>query len=196
MALNDKYNDIANPNELFKFMQEYINYGYLGKNGVIYQFDDGNFYDAWYENYVLESPSEVLENKIGNCWDQVELEREWFLKHNYEIKTIYEMVKLDYDNPYPTHTFLVYKDEKNNWNWFENADFNNRGIHTFSSLEDLLKYQYNKYVDLLKKFDISKEELNEVIITEYMKPEIHITAEEFLGHVINSKNINMRSKSI
>lgn len=186
------YNSINNPSSLLEFMDKYINYGYLDKNGVVHHFDDIDFNDNWYEKYILESSTEVLENRFGNCWDQVEFERDWFLIHDYEIKTFYEMVQLDYDNPYPTHTFLIYKDEEDNWNWFENADFDNRGIHKFSSLDELLKYQYNNYVSSLKKANISKEELDKIIITEYLKPKIHSTAEKFISHVINSKEYKLR----
>ena len=56
--------------------------------------------DKFSEFYKLQSPDEVLKNKIGVCWDQVELERYWFKKHGYEIKTIYEMVKLNFKKKY------------------------------------------------------------------------------------------------
>ena len=46
---------------------------------------------------------------IGNCFDQTELERDWFTKNNYYVETYFEMVNLDYKNAYPTHSFLIYK---------------------------------------------------------------------------------------
>ena len=27
---------------------------------------------------------------MGNCFDQVEFEREWFTRHNYKVKTFFE----------------------------------------------------------------------------------------------------------
>ena len=71
----------------------------------------------------------MLKYKIGHCWDQVELERAWFKKHNYEYKTLFIYFESDLA-PYICHTYLVYNDKKNNtWNWFEHADENNKGIH-------------------------------------------------------------------
>ncbi len=182
---------IKTPEELLSFMSNKINYGYLGKNGRVYHYDDSDFNLDWYEQYILESKNDILENLYGNCWDQVELERNWFLKNGYEIKTIYEMVKLDYDNIYPTHSFLVYK-KNDYWYWFENADFNNRGIHKFNTFDDLLSYQYKKYVEFLKTFNITDEELEKIIVTEFDKPKEHISAEEYLNHVINSQQINIK----
>lgn len=82
-------NNIKTPEELLEFMTNNINYGYLGKNGRIYHFDDIDFNPDWYEQYILEDTNELLINLYGNCWDQVEFEREWFLKHGYEIETIF-----------------------------------------------------------------------------------------------------------
>ena len=181
-------NNIKTPEALLDFMSKNINYGYLGKNGRVYHYDNIDFNEEWEQLYILESPSDVLKNLYGNCWDQVEFEREWFLKEGYQIKTIYEMVKLDYDNDYPTHTFLIYKDNEY-WCWFENADFNNRGIRKFITIDELLNYQYKKYLDFLKTFNITSEEIEKIIMTEFDKPKEHINVKEYLEHVINSKEI-------
>lgn len=177
---------IKTPEELLEFMNS-INYGYLGKDNKIY-YDDSNFF----ENYKLETTEDILTNLVGNCWDQVEFERDWFLNNNYEIKTIFEMVVLDYNNDYPTHSFLVYKDN-NKWCWFEHADSNNKGIHKFNTLEELLNYQYHKYVEFLQEYNIKEEEINKIIITEFTSPNEHITASEYLENAINSPTISIKN---
>ena len=183
--------DIKTPKELLNFMSVKINYGYLGKNGRVYHYDDPDFSSDWYEQYILENKNDILKNLYGNCWDQVELERDWFLKNGYEIKTFFEMVKLDYDNEYPTHSFLIYKNN-DCWYWFENSDFNNRGIHKFNTLDELLNYQCKKYVKLLKTFNITNDELEKITITEFDKPKEHISAKEYLNHVIDSRKIKFK----
>ena len=185
--------DIKTPEELLNFMSKNIDYGYLGKNNRVYHYNDSDFDSEWYEQYILENSEELVNNSYGNCFDQVEFERDWFLKNGYEIKTIYEMVKLDYNNVYPTHSFLVYKDN-DCWFWFENADFDNRGIHKFNTFEELLNYQYEKYVEFLKTFNITNEELERIIVTDFEKPKEHISAEEYLNHVINSRQIKINKK--
>ena len=180
------FNEINSPYELLDFMSKNINYGYLGKSGRVYHFDDYDFNDKWFDEYILESKEDILKTLYGNCWDQVELERYWFKKHGYEIKTIYEMVKLDYNNTYPSHSFLLFRDKDGSWNWFENADFDNRGIHKFDSFDKLLKYQYSKYLDFLKTFNISDDEIKKIIITHFEEPKSNISAFEYLDFVINS----------
>ena len=186
--------NIKTPEELSEFMSNNIDYGYLGKNGRIYHYDDSDFDSDWYSQCILENKDDVLNTLYGTCWDQVEFERDWFTKNGYEIRTIYEMVKLDYDNVYPTHSFLTYKDEENHWCWFENSDFNNRGIHKFDTFDELINYQYNRYITFLKTFKISDEEIEKIIITEFTKPKEHISAQEYLDHVMNSKAISFNKK--
>ena len=186
-------NNIKTPEELLKFMSNKIKYGYLGKNGRVYHYYEADFNSDWYEQYILQSKDELLNNLYGNCWDQVELERDWFLKKGYKIKTIYEMVKLDYDNKYPTHSFLIYKNN-DYWYWFENSDFDNRGIHKFNTIDELLNYQYKKYIKLLKTLNITKDEIEKIIITEFDKPKEHISAREYLHHVIDSTQIKIKKR--
>ena len=183
-------NTIRTPEELLNFMSYNINYGYLGKNGRVYHYDDSDFNDDWFDEYILENSDDLAKNLYGNCWDQVEFERDWFIKNGYEVKTIYEMVNLDYDNDYPSHSFLIYKDN-DEWCWFENADFNNRGIHRYNSYDELLSDQYKKYLEFLKTFNIKDDEIEQIIVNEYEKPKEHISASEYLDHVIDSKLITV-----
>lgn len=181
--------NVSTPLELLDFMSKIL-YGYLGRSGHLYHYDDENFNLKWYAEYILQNYGDISKNLCGNCWDQVEFERKWFQDHGYEIKTIYEMVLLDYNNDYPSHSFLIYEDENNKWNWFENADFANRGIHTFDTIEELLDYQYHKYLELLETYHISSDEIKKIVMTEFDKPKEKITAREYIDYVLNSKLIN------
>lgn len=186
-------NNINSPNELLNFMSNNIEYGYLSKTGKLYHTSDKDYDSKWFSEYKLQNVKELLNNHCGNCWDQVELEREWFTNHNYEIKTIYEMVELNYENNYPTHSFLIYKDN-NKYYWFENSDYNNRGIHTFDNFDELIKYQYNKYLELLKELNIKSNEVNNIVLKEFNKPKSGITASEYIEHVMKSKTIKLNKK--
>ena len=180
--------EIKSPKELLDFMNKNIDYGYLSKSGKVYHSGDKDFDLNWYNEYILETKEDILNNSCGTCFDQVEFEREWFLKHNYEIKTFYQMVVLDYENSYPTHSFLAFKDN-NKWYWFENSFKENRGIYEFNSIDELIEFEYNKYLELLKKYNISDEEINKIIITEFDKPKERISAKEYIDHALNSKKI-------
>ena len=100
------------------------------------------------------------------------------------------MVNLDYENNYPTHAFLVFRNN-NSWYWFENADSNNHGIHKFNTLNELLTYQYNKYLEGLKVLDITNDEIDKIIMTEFDKPKKHSSANVYINHVMNSKVIKI-----
>ena len=184
-----EYKNIKTPIELLHFMMYNIKYGYLGKNGKIHKTEDKDFNLVFEEEYILETKEDILRTGYGNCYDQTELARCWFKEHGFIVKTYFEMVNLNYVNPYPTHAFLVYQ-EGNTWNWFEVADFKNQGIHKFNSLEELLNYQIDKYREFLKTFNIKEEELNCILIKEFEKPILHSDFASYLNCCLSGKDYN------
>lgn len=187
--LEEIYDKIASPEELLNFLEKYIEYGYLGKNNKIYLLGCDNYDRDFKDEYILQRRNDVLKTRVGVCWDVVELERDWFLKQKYEIKTIYEMVALNYDNPYPTHTYLIYKNKNNDkWNWFEYSDFKCRGIHEFNSVSDAMKEQLIKYRKFLDEYNITEDEKKCIEVVSYDTPRTNIGVSEFIDFVMN-KNI-------
>ena len=135
-------------------------------------------------NYQLQSVNDILQTRVGNCFDMVEFERKWFSSHGYQTKTFFEMVLLDYNNSYSMHTFLIYQ-ENDSWFLFEFSDFMHRGIFKFSTLKELLKYQKNNYVTILKSQSIKEKELEKMIVKEFRKPKSEITASQYLDYVLS-----------
>ena len=87
-------------NDIMNIMND-IKYGYLDINGNIHFDIDEDFESL----YTLQSPGETLNNKVGVCWDQVELERYLFDKKNIKFNTYF--IVYYSDNICPTHTFLI-----------------------------------------------------------------------------------------
>lgn len=183
-SLVEKYQNITTPKELLEFMSQYFSYGYLGKDGRVFVPTDTDFNDSWYLNYQLQSVNDILRTRVGNCFDMVEFERKWFSSHEYQTKTFFEMVLLDYNNSYSMHTFLIYQ-ENDSWFLFEFSDFMHRGIFKFSTLKELLKYQKNNYVSILKSQSIKEKELEKMIVKEFRKPKSEITASQYLDYVLS-----------
>ena len=92
---------------------------------------------------TLINANEELKNKIGVCWDQVELERYYFKGNDWNVKT-YFIVHDDGDKC-PTHTFLTYE-KSNKYYWFEHSWKRFRGIHEYNSLKELLKDIKAKFI--------------------------------------------------
>lgn len=173
--------NINTPEELLKLMNS-INYGFAADNNI-YTVDHG-FEENVFEKWRLSSPERLLEKKYGHCYDQVEFEREWFTKHNYKIHTYYEMFLLPYENPYSTHTFLVYEDN-NKYYLFEHADFFHRGIHEFSSLKELLDSEQQRLIDYNNnQYHMQDEEIKKYTLYEYEKPEYGIKMIDFIDGIL------------
>lgn len=160
----------------FKIMEMMndIKYGWLCKNGEV-----GND-DNFFKEYHLASPEEVLQNKVGNCWDQVELERFLFEENGFKVKTYF--IVYEGDN-YPTHTFLVFS-KKGKFYWFEHSWEWHRGIHEYSSLDELIIDVRNKFIEELEDYKI--EDLK---VFEYLKPKSHLTVRAFCKYCMSGELI-------
>ena len=126
-------------NDIMNIMND-IKYGYLDINGNIHYVIDKDFESL----YTLQSPGETLNNKVGVCWDQVELERYLFDKENIKFNTYF--IVYYSDNICPTHTFLIYKID-NDYYWFEHSWEKYRGIRKYSSENSALNDIKEKFIN-------------------------------------------------
>lgn len=160
-----------NENEIMYLMQD-IEYGWIDKDNNKHM----NVDDKFQNDYILQSPKEVIKNKIGVCWDQVELERYYFKNYVKNVKTYF--LVYDGGDKCPSHTFLTF--EKNNkYYWFEHSWERFRGIHEYNSLKDLLLDVRDKFISVELHNDYKKLFL---LLHEYTKPKYHIGTQEFFNH--------------
>lgn len=165
--------------EIMDLMED-IEYGWLDKYNKKHTIVDETFSN----DYMLQSPSEIISNKVGVCWDQVELERNYFKGNDWNIKT-YFIVHYDGDSC-PTHTFLTYK-KNNKYYWFEHSWERFRGIHDYNSEKDLLLDVRDKYIN----YELNNQYENEnLVLHEYKKPKYHISVQEFYNHCDNGEFID------
>lgn len=144
---------INSPEELMDWMNDNITYElvddeYSNSNGV-----------------PTKTAEEVLETKTGHCAEQSYLEKEILDGLGYEsflVMVKENNSKKEYGAEGSAHVFLVYKDEKDNYCWFEHSMQHSRGIHKYTSLEALLQdvanqwWRYDKNSDILEVRMIDK----------------------------------------
>jgi len=132
------------------------------------------------EKYIVKTPNQLIKIKKGICYDQVGFEREYFEKHDYQLKTFFAYEKEPVDDN-PTHTFLIFK-ENNKYFWFENAWESYRGIHgPFKSYDDALNF-----VSIQLK---NSEHWKNINILEYNKIKLGINVMQFYKHIFKNDNI-------
>lgn len=169
-----KYNCISS---ILEEVMGDIKIGYKAKEGT-YHFKMGSDFS---DTYRLQNASDLLESKIGLCFDQVELERKLFQSMKVSFRTYF----LLYDDKLLNkgHAFLVYK-QNSFYYWFEHAWLSNKGIHEYNSKEELLH-------DIAKKFlqTIPNGKMDFLKLYQYDKPRSGISFNRFLSNVINGKRI-------
>lgn len=105
-------------NEILLKMKD-ISYGYFYEGKDISESEDLPKY------YTLNTPEKTIKDKMGVCWDQVELERKYFDSINVKTKSYF---MCNYDGSFfPTHTFLVVF-INNKYYYFENAWMPYKGV--------------------------------------------------------------------
>ncbi len=184
----NEFDYIKNPEELLIYMDKNITYGFLGKNGKKYL--DANS-DNWYEECLVQCGKEVIKSGIGTCYDQTELERLWFEKNNYIFKTIFAWFEVGRENDFPTHAFLIYKNN-NKWYWFEHAFFDLEGIHEFNAEKEAINYFKEKHFEYAKSNcrDLLDSDKDKLVLYEYSKLKNSVGVQEYFNHVTKRHYIN------
>lgn len=163
-----KYELINTPYELSTYMHFNIAYKWMDQAGELHD-ELGPMMDT---EYSLMTPQEVLENQCGICVDQVELERDWFEKHNYQYEVL--NIQIFRENDAPGHVFLIYF-ENGKWRWFENAWSTYKGIHSYATREDLIeaiKYRF------IVQNNILEQELDNLKVDTFPKYPSHFSYEQ------------------
>ncbi len=158
---------------------EGIEYGWCDIDKNVYKDADKGFK----RKYILSSPEEVLENKVGTAFDLVELERTYFKNLNKKFNS-YFMIYYDSKKIY-AHTFIVYE-EQEKFYWFEYTWNKFRGIHEYMSLYDLLTDIRAKFTKLNNIRFMDEDYL---CVYKYKKPKYHIGLKDFYKHCENGENI-------
>lgn len=171
--------------EFFLYCQKEFEYGWLDQELKRHEgINDG-------KTYYLQSPKELMDSKLGICWDRTELYRDYF-KNMTDLK--YETYYLLYEDGAccPSHTILVYY-KNNRVYWFEpmfqNKDCYYSGIHEYNNIEELL----NDFKKIWIKNAIINQEIpknyndGNILIYKYNKPKYHINGFEMRNHINNSE---------
>lgn len=159
-----------------------IEYGYLdsSKTNILETENSGYQFN---QIYHLMSPTELLDKKVGVCWDQVELERKLFNDSNIKNETYF--IYLDDKNSLPSHTFLVFFKD-NSFYWFEHSWSDFIGIHKYNNLSELLDDVKIKFIKSREK-EINKNCIG--YIYKYNKPNYNISCDEFYKYIFTQEKV-------
>jgi len=134
----------------------------------------------------LQSPEELVQRQVGNCWDQTELQREWFERHGYEVWT-YLLYYYVTDDFCPSHSILAYR-ENGKWVWFEpmfcGTAVEYLGVHRYESEAELLEDLRRVFALNGQKSGMLPDKLEDErwVLYEYTRPEYGVGDVEFYEH--------------
>lgn len=141
----------------------------------------------------LQAPADFVKHHIGNCWDQTELQREWFKRHGYDFKTyfLYYYIRDDFC---PSHSILAYR-ENGKWYWFEpmfyGADEDYVGVHEYMNENELLTDFRAKFLHYGQQTGLLPHKIDNGggSLYEYSRPEYGISDVEFYNFCRTGRKI-------
>jgi len=143
--------------------------------------------ESFLMNYGLQSPKELIQHKIGMCWDFVELER-YYLKGNcWNIATYF--LDCSRNHSLIFHTFLTFE-TNHKFYWLEYSWKRFQGIHEYDCKKNLLLDVKKKF--LLDQINHSSSDLS-VDFYEYKQPKFPISGQEFLTYCRGCTRIDFDS---
>ena len=182
------FSSIKTPEELMTYLNENFDYGVIDNKGN--KFFDSNtdeFQFVCNNDWKLRSVDQMLNDKIGHCYDQVEIERKWFESNGYKIKTFWSCAyQENIENSGFSHTYLLYK-SGNYWYLFEHADYYNRGIHKFKTIKEAARWQINNQIKFAESC-VPPQDKYSYCIKEYPLPPLNLNMQEYIDFVDKSKD--------
>ena len=174
---------IKTPEELMEYLNENFEYGVLdNKRNKYTNSDTDEFQNVCNNDWKLRTVNEMLNDGVGHCYDQVEIERFWFESRGYLVKTFWVCAfQQGIDNSGFSHSYLIYK-ENGLWKLFEHSDYFNRGIYTFKSIKDAILWQAkNQIITATKSVKPQKEYVT--CVKEFTQPPVGIDMNGYIEFV-------------
>lgn len=176
MNLKKMFYDVNTPEELMEFMNQYIKYGWIGKDNKIRI----ACMDDFVEQYRMSTLEEVFEIGVGICFEQVALEQEFFNRQKIETKAYCIFTT------HMCHAFLMYKNE-NMFYKFEHSSFKSRGIYSYKSENKLLNAEIQSFC--IRHHIKNVEKLK---VVQYDKIKEHSTIKDVEENFKQRENIIMK----
>ena len=156
-----------------------IKYGWHDKKGYRRKkLTEGNFA----KEYKMQKTKNIKKSGYAICWEMCELQRKYFRKRQIKHKTIFVILKKD--RRLPCHTFSIFN-YNNKWYWFEASWENQKGIHEFNSIPEILDFYRDNFHDFAKG-DYNKDNIE---FYQYFKPLFRMNCNFFYFWCLHSKKL-------
>ena len=165
-------------NEVDEKMSQ-IEYGWVDKSETRHT-DMGHFS----EQYMLQTPDQLLESRLGVCWDQVELQRKLFDDSGVATRSFF-IVHYD-GGKCPTHTFTIFEHDGKTF-WYEHAWEIWRGLHEYANFKAAISDIREKFIENMLD---GKYDPQNLVIYEYDAPMKNLSCLEFYKHCEKGKQIH------
>ncbi len=173
--------NVLTPNDLLKYMNEHIIYGWKDVNGQLHDSSLNDFRKL----YVTSSNEECIKNGNGTCIEQTLLEKAFMDEMDITCK-LYSLrdyrIRDDNEIAIRMHCFLLFFMNDKCYH-FEHANAGMRGIHEYNSEDDAMA--------LLTEYYKQRSDGHERILNEFSEIPAGLTFKE-INDYLDNLNIKKR----
>lgn len=159
-----------------------IKYGWKDKSGKFhFKIND----DDYIRKFQMQTCDELVESRIGMCWETAELSRKHLQENGINCKVYFFVI------PYVKffcHSVVVFKND-NYYYWLENSFKKYKGIRKYDSLDSLFKFVLDHFNEIT---GTDTYNIKQIKIYEYEKPKDNIFCIPFYFHCFKGKNITSK----
>lgn len=157
-----------------------IKYGWYDKNKVLHE----HIYEGYLEKYKMQTNEELEKNRIGVCWETVELSRKKLTDIGLECHTYFFVLA---ETGFHSHSILVFK-YNDKYYWFEETLKKFNGMNEYNTLDEILDKIIDNYNIILNKDNVEYNKKN-IKVYEYTKPKDGCSCFSYYTHCFMGKRI-------
>ena len=139
------FNNLKTPEELMEYMNEFIQYGWIGKDGSIHI----NELKGLRELYKISSIDEMIDKGVGTCVEQANMIKTALERMGFETRIFCHRSSESeqiIENDVHMHC-LVYFKNNDKWYHFEHSNQSQRGIYEYNTLEEGVEARVKRFED-------------------------------------------------
>jgi len=139
----------------------------------------------------LKTVEEIYKEKTLDCWEAVEFQKQYLInmKDVTNVKSFFMGFFTKNESnyvPYSTHTVSLFM-FKNKITYLEASWKDKKGIYTFNTWNDAIRFILKEYARFVGKENIKKNNIKKLFLVEYFDIPLHATDRQFFDAVFEGK---------
>ncbi len=191
------YDEIKNPKELFNYINERWEEGFISRIRNKVHVPKDKDYKTYLRNEIYYRTNDYMtlpDLDYATLFEKIEFARFWLDKNDYDYKVLFIFYDLITKKELPHNAFIVYKEDNLDkvYYYMELSDYYDKGMYRFNSYKQAINYVRDKFIE--KGISSKKKLPDEQNIKIYHYD--HIFNASYSDYIQNTQDLNCFSIEI